>query len=195
MSCVGKHFSGIFLKHGHIPLSDRPVKLSGLAETASSDTAPLNLKHHPVLRHFDEWHHRFVRVMGVGHIHHNLFENGVRRLIIQLTALFDRAVFLIDLFIKPRHIDTGNLGGTFQKVQAGTAIFSVCQIPVKKGTVLGLALSDIEQIEEISDGLRVITAGAAANDDGHGFISVFCKKGNLRQIQYLQDIGVAHFIL
>ncbi len=55
----------------------------------------------------------------------------------------------------------------------------VFQIPVDQGTVLCLALADIEQVKKIRNGLRIIGAGTAADYNGHVFPALRRKKRNL----------------
>ena len=54
---------------------------------------------------------------------------------------------------------------------------------------------DIKNIKEISQGLRVIGAGAAADHDGVFLRTLGSKQRNAREVQHLKDIGVAHLIL
>ena len=58
-----------------------------------------------------------------------------------------------------------------------------------------LSFSDIEQVKKLCQRLRVISAGASADHDGILPGPFFCVQRDSRQIQNLQDIGVAHLIL
>ena len=58
-----------------------------------------------------------------------------------------------------------------------------------------LALTDVEEVEEIRHGLGVIGAGAAADDQGAVLAAVSRAEGDLCQLQHIEDGGVAHLIL
>ena len=61
--------------------------------------------------------------------------------------------------------------------------------------IFGLTFANIKNIKEISQGLRVIGAGAAADHDGVFLRTLGSKQRNAREVQHLKDIGVAHLIL
>ena len=78
MSRIFEHCARIFFQSLHTAFSGRPVDHPRLTETAATDTAPLDLKHNPVLRGFDignDWLHR---VRGIGYIHDDLFSHSFR---------------------------------------------------------------------------------------------------------------------
>ncbi len=54
MARIRQHFHRVLFQHFRIPLPHRPVDLPRLTETAAPDAPPLDLQHHPVLRHFDK---------------------------------------------------------------------------------------------------------------------------------------------
>ena len=68
-------------------------------------------------------------------------------------------------------------------------------IKVHQMEIFGLTFANIKNIKEISQGLRVIGAGAAADHDGVFLRTLGSKQRNAREVQHLKDIGVAHLIL
>ena len=55
--------------------------------------------------------------------------------------------------------------------------------------------ANVEEIKELCQRFRIVRTGAAANDKGMLLRTFGCLQRDLRQIQHLQDIGVAHLIL
>ena len=53
------------------------------------------------------------------------------------------------------------------------------------GKVLGLSLADVKEVKEIRQGLRVVAAGAAADDNGVVPRTLLCQKRDPAQIQDL----------
>ena len=78
MSGIFQHGMCIFFQTVDIPLTGRTVKHSCLAETASTDTATLDLKNHPVLRGLNKRYDRLQRIRCIRHIHYNLFPDDCR---------------------------------------------------------------------------------------------------------------------
>ena len=58
-----------------------------------------------------------------------------------------------------------------------------------------LALTDVEEVEEIGHGLGVIGAGTAADDQRAVLATVRGSEGNVGQLQHIEDGGVAHLVL
>ena len=58
-----------------------------------------------------------------------------------------------------------------------------------------LTLADVEKIKEIRNGLGVIGARATADYKGAILATVSGKEGNSRQIQHVENGGIAHFVL
>ena len=82
MSGIFQHGMCIFFQTVDIPLTGRTVKHSCLAETASTDTATLDLKNHPVLRGLDKRYDRLLRIRCIRHIHDDLLPDDCRCVVI-----------------------------------------------------------------------------------------------------------------
>ena len=78
MSRIFEHRARIFFQSLHAAFSGRPVDHPRLTETAATDTAPLDLKHNPVLRGFDIWNDRLHRIRSIGYIHDDLLSHSLR---------------------------------------------------------------------------------------------------------------------
>ena len=75
------------------------------------------------------------------------------------------------------------------------ALLFVTTIELDQFAVPCLALTYIENVEEIRNGLRIVGAGTAADNDRILVAAILRKERNLRQIENLKDVCVAHFIL
>ena len=103
---------------------------------------------------------------------------------------FYGSVLMVFHIVKGRNIDTFNLGGLFQEFTAAPALFLIFFIAVHQFEINRLSLTDIEHVEEIGQGLRIIGAGAASDDNGITLRPVRRVKRNLCQIQNLQNVRV-----
>ena len=61
--------------------------------------------------------------------------------------------------------------------------------------VLSLALSYIDDIEEISDWFWIVDTRAAADNDRGIFFSVFGENADLGKVKNLYNICISHFVL
>ena len=58
------------------------------------------------------------------------------------------------------------------------------------GRQLVLTLTQLDDIKEICNGLRVAGAGAARHDQGPVLVAVLCVERNVRQIEHCQNVGI-----
>ena len=165
MSGIFQHRTGIFFEHVKITLSGRTIDHTRLTETASTDTATLDLQNHAVLRTFDKWNDWFLRIRCCCHIHHDLFFNGWRYIITDRRKTFNRTIFMIRNFIEFRYIDSRNLCCLMQKVRTAPVFLFCFFIKVKKSVIDHLPFSDIEHIKEICQGLWIVDTWTAADHD------------------------------
>ena len=101
---IVKHFDGIVLEHCNIPLPDRFIQLSRLAETASADTSSLNFKHNPVLCAFNKWHNGLFGIICIRNILDKFFYDCPRNIRSCWQKRLNRTVFVVRHLIKPRYI-------------------------------------------------------------------------------------------
>ena len=76
------------------------------------------------------------------------------------------SVFIIGRIIELRHIETFDLSGTLQKLPPALSGFFPLFICVKQFVINSLALPDIEDIEEISERLRIVRAWSSSDNNG-----------------------------
>ena len=65
MAGIFQHVHGVLFKTRQVPFPHRTVKLAGLTESASSDTAPLDFQNHPVLGNLNKRNHRLLGIISV----------------------------------------------------------------------------------------------------------------------------------
>ena len=76
------------------------------------------------------------------------------------------SVLMVNDIIKRRHIDSRDFRRTLQELYTALSCCPGSLISVQQRKIGGLALSDIKQIKEIRQRLRIGSAGTAANDNG-----------------------------
>ena len=78
----------------------------------------------------------------------------------------DGPVLLVCDGVERGDVDSLDLSRLYKKVSAAAAFFLVLTVGVQEFPVDSLTLPDIEKIEEVCQGLRIVGAGAASDDDG-----------------------------
>ena len=185
MTGVFQHFHGIFFQDFHVTFSDRTVQLTSLTETAAADTASLDLQNHSVLRDLNIGNHRLHRIKAVRHIRYQFLADGGGNASFCRPEGSDGAILMISGLIEPGGIHSGQFRSPAQKFFSAGLLVPTLFIEIDQRTILGLSLSDIENIKEIRNGLRIVGAGTAADDD-RTVIPTFCsQQRNARQIQNL----------
>ena len=79
---------------------------------------------------------------------------------------------MVGNLVQRRHVNPGNLRRTGQKFPAGPSAFFIFLIQIQQLPVYGLPLSDIEKVEKVRDGFRIVGTWAAANHDRVVFSTV-----------------------
>ena len=176
-------------------LPQRPVNVPRLAEATAANTSALNLQHHPVLGHLDVGHQRLLNITHAVHVHHQLFGDGLPRVGIVGGEGANGSVLVVGYVVKGRHVDPRDLCRQLQETLPPAPGRPVLLITVHQFEIHGLALADIEQVEEVGQRLRVVRAGASADHDGIVFTPLTGVQRNLGQLQHLQDVGVTHLVL
>ena len=195
MSCILQHPAGIFFQNLYIPLPGGPVQHAGLTETAATDTASLDLQHHPVLSHFNKRNHRGFRIRSRCYIHHHLLVDPLPGMRIYRRKRGQCSVFMVGSLVEERHVDPFNLRCSLQVVLSGTTTFFHFLIGVQQLVVDRLSLSDIEKVKEFCQRLRIVGAGSPSDHNGVFPGPVRGVQRDPGQIQDLQDIGITHLIL
>ena len=132
---------------------------------------------------------------GVGQIlHHPLFHLGGGGGVVGRKG-FERAVLVVGHVIKGRNVNPFQLRQVPQNVDARKASFPPVPDHVDQFVHHVLAVADHKGVDEGCQGLGVKGAGAARHHDGVLFGPVLPTDGHPAQVQHLQDVGIAHFVL
>ncbi len=165
MSRSRDKFFGVVFQIVQPVFSQRPVYIACLAEPASPDAAPLNLKDHPVLSNFEKRNKRFLDIGCIVQGYHQFFGNLLRRTEVIGKKGLNGSVFFIGYIIKSRNIDSRNPSCLLKKFETAFSLLLIVKIDIQKPIVDGLPFPDIKKIEKFRQGFRVVGAGAAADDD------------------------------
>ena len=102
---------------------------------------------------------------------------------------------MVRYFIKLRYVNTRDPACLFQEILTGSAVLFIFQIRVKKLVVHNLALSDVKQIEERSDRLRIVRTRAAADNDRVLVGTLHRMQRDSGKVERLQNVCITHLIL
>ena len=83
---------------------------------------------------------------------------------------------MIGNLIKGRYIHSGNAGCLPQKVLTAASLLLAFLIKINQFPVAGLSFSNIEDVKEICDRLRIIGTRASTNDNRILIYTILCKK-------------------
>ena len=101
---------------------------------------------------------------------------------------------MVRYFIKLRYVNTRDPACLFQEILTGSAVLFIFQIRVEKLVVHNLTLSDVKQIEERSDRLRVVRTRAA--DDDRVLVGTLHRmQRDSGKVERLQNVCITHLIL
>ena len=106
------------------------------------------------------------------------------------------AVLVIVHIIKGRDIDAGDLRDAPQQFLFGNAalFFRLLDLGADTGQLV-LALTQLDDVEEVRNGFRVARAGAARHDQRPAFIAVLGVEWDVRKVQHGQNVGVGKLVL
>ena len=195
MSCIFQHDTCGFFQSLHITFTGRTVDHSCLAETTSTDTSSLDFQSYTILCSFDMWNNRcFHCTVFLLHIYNQLFLDFFRNASLCWSKGCDRAVFFIGNFIKRWNINSRDLSCCQKKISPAAASFLIGLISIKKSIINRLALSNIEQVKKRRQRLRIIRTGTTTDHNREILTTVRTFQRNPAEIQYLEDIGITHFI-
>ena len=166
LSCLSQKLVSVALQRVQTLGSGRAVDHAGLTEPASADTATLHLKHNSVLRNLHKRHQRFFEKWALVQIFHNLFLNTSRHALFCRCERRKGTVIPVGRLIEQRTVDPGDLRSLPKELKPGCALVLACLIKIEKRVINCLALSDIKQIKELCDRLRIIGTGTSADYDG-----------------------------
>ena len=174
-----------------LPLPDRPVDHTCLAEPAPSGASAEGLNYCPVVDHFNQRNDRFLREKCLVQIRNQRPLNAVRRPFISFDNLLDRSIFIIDRLIKPWNIDAGKLADSFQIVFLGLLVlFHLDHLRQQL-----FSIADEKGIDNFGQRFRVIGARPAGQDDWEGIVPFLRQKGDLGQRKHIEQVGKGKLVL
>ena len=128
------------------------------------------------------------------HINDQLFLNLLRNIIHRRCKGCDRTIFFIGNFIERRNINSRNLSCCQKKILPAASILFIGLVRIKKCIINSFSLSNIEQVKKRCQRLRIIRTGTATDHNREILTTVYALQRDTTEIQYLQNIGVAHFV-
>ena len=102
---------------------------------------------------------------------------------------------MIGHLIERRNIHAFDLRGCDEKILLAPALALCLAVQVGELEHDLLAVADHEQVNEIAERLRVVSARAAAGNDMLQFRAVLCQHRHTAQIEHIENIGKGQLIL
>ena len=178
-------------------LTDGAVDHARLTEAAAADTAATHLYGDAILHRLDVGHDHLVGEGGLVQVLDDALGDGGGDVIVDGSIGLDGAVLVVGDGVEGGDVDA--LNGSRGLVEEGGAGIGALVLHLDvEADDLGehlLALTDVEEVEEIRHGLGVVGAGAAADDEGTVLAAVSRAEGDFCQLQHIQHGGVAHLVL
>ena len=168
-----------------------------MAEAAAADTPAPHLHRDAILHRFNVGHDHLLRVQPFVQVGHDALGHNSRYIRVAGRVGTDGAVLIVGHVIQRRHVHAGNRGGgAVQERRARVAaLVPHGDIQLHDLRKHFLALTDVEQVEEVRDRLRVIGAGTAADHQRVLLAALARPDRDASQLQHIQHVGVAHLIL
>ena len=131
------------------------------------------------------------------HVGDNAFFNVFLRFRLRRHEPQEIPLLVIPGVVKGRHIVSLLLGQLLQQplLAAGLALLLPGDNRIGRQLRRLFRFAEEKDVNIIGQRLGIVGTGAAGGDEGHILSPVLGKKGNAGQIQHIQDIGKAHFIL
>ena len=195
MTCIFQHNTRRFFQSFHITFTGRTVDHTCLTETTASNAASLDLKSYTVLCCLNVRNNRCLHsTIFFLHINDQLFLNLLRNIIHRRCKGCDRTIFFIGNFIERRNINSRNLSCCQKKILPAASSLFIGLVSIKKCIINSFSLSNIEQVKKRCQWLRIIRTGTATDHNREILTTVCALQRDTTEIQYLEDIGVAHFV-
>ena len=193
---VGAQILCRLIQQAGIPLAHGAVQEARLTEPAAAHTAAQHFNAGAIL---DGTHHGHNKVRWRSKLVQILDDGlGDDRRDARLVGGngFDPAVLKVGHIVEGGDIDPGDLCNAAQQLLFGdTALFLGALDLGADGRQLVLTLTQLDDIKEIRNGLRVAGAGTARHDQGPVLVAVLCVERNVSQIEHGQNVGVGKLVL
>ena len=195
MSCIFQHDTRRFLQSLHITFTGRTIDHTCLAETTASNASSLDLKSYTILCCLNVRNDRCLHsTIFLFHINDQLFLDLLRNTIRRRCKGCDRTIFFIGNFIERRNINSRNLSCCQKEISPAAASLFIGLVCIKKCIINSFPFSDIKHIKKRCQRLRIIRTGTATDHNREILTTVCALQRDTTEIQYLQNIGVAHFV-
>ena len=141
------------------------------------------------------WNNRcFHCTVFLLHIYNQLFLDFFRNASLCWRKGCDRTIFFIGNFIERRNINSRNLSCCQKEISPAAASLFIGLVCIKKCIINSFPFSDIKHIKKRCQRLRIIRTGTATDHNREILTTVCAFQRDTTEIQYLKDIGVAHFV-
>ena len=148
-------------------LADRSIYHTCLTEAATANTSAIGFKNNSVMYGFDIRHNQLLGIRNLIKVLDYALFNFSWSVLILWLILLDSSVLVIGNLIKRRYIHALNMRCGAKEALTGIgAVFFHFNIKVGDFKKHLLTLTDIDKVEEFCNGLGIIYAGAATDNDG-----------------------------
>lgn len=176
---------------------DRPVEHAGLTETAAAAAAAEEFQDGPVVDDVDVGYDRFRREEDVFHIGNDAFLDFCRRSRFSDSQALEVALCIVLGFIEGRHVVARLLGELLQEALLAARFPLLFPGDDRIGQDLRrfFRFAQEKDVDVIGQGFGVVGTGTAGCHQGHVVAAVFGKERDAGQIEHVEDVGKAHFVL
>ncbi|MPM39535.1 hypothetical protein SDC9_86169 [bioreactor metagenome] len=105
---------------------------------------------------FNEWNEHFFRIKRLIHISYDYLFDCFRSLVHVGHKAFYLTIFLIGYIIKLRYIHSGNIKKLIKEFIPRATVFLMFLIHINYIVILNFAFSQIEEVNKIRKGFRII---------------------------------------
>ena len=168
--------------------TQRTICVAGLTEPTTTRAAAEQLDHRTVKHDVGRGHDKGLRIVHGIQILDDALLHKRRCAVCRRNAL-NRAVLVVLDLVQRRNIHALDLCCRNQKFLLGPA-FALC-FAVQVGELQHdlLAVADHEQVNEVSERLRIVSTRTAAGYNMLEFGAVLCQHRNTAEIQHVQNVG------
>ena len=174
--------------------AQRTISVAGLAESAAARTAAEQLDHRTVEHNIRRGHNEGLRIVHGIQILDDALLHECGCAVCRRNAL-NRAVLVVLDLVQRRYIHTLDLCCRNQEFLLRPAFALGLAVQIGKFQHDLLAVADHEQVNEVSQRLRIVGTRTAAGYNMLEFGTVLCQHRNTAEIQHIQNVGKRQLIL
>ena len=174
--------------------TQRTISVTGLTESAAAWTAAEQLDHRTVEHDVGRRHNKGLRIVhGIQILDDALLHES--RCTVRRGDTLDRAVLVILDLVQRRYIHALDLCCRNQEFLLRPAFALGLAVQIGKFQHDLLAVADHEQVNEVSQRLRIVGTRTAAGYNMLEFGTVLCQHRNTAEIQHIQNVGKRQLVL